>query len=109
MANESPRTGGVAVARTGDGTAVCRSATPKAGCATPKATSWWARASPAAYIVPRFVRAPMPRTMEVTCTDDACELDMFENHYTYDVPDEHGVGELVCPYCGGERLEEIEG
>jgi len=49
----------------------------------------------------------MPRTMEVKCVDDDCELDMFENHYTYDVADDHGVGDLHCPLCGGTDLEEI--
>jgi hypothetical protein len=33
---------------------------------------------------------------------------MFENHYTYDVPDEHAVDDLSCPYCGGAELVEIE-
>ena len=49
----------------------------------------------------------MPRTMEVKCTNAECELDMFENHYTYDVPDDHGVGDLICPYCAESDLEEI--
>jgi hypothetical protein len=30
------------------------------------------------------------------------------NHYTYDVPDEHSVADLTCPYCGGTELAEIE-
>lgn len=50
----------------------------------------------------------MPRTMEVKCTNADCELDMFENHYTYEVPDDHGVADLVCPYCRESDLEEIE-
>jgi hypothetical protein len=51
----------------------------------------------------------MPPTREVRCTSDDCFLDMFENHYTYDVPDEHGVEDLQCPVCGGsDCLEEIE-
>lgn len=51
----------------------------------------------------------MPPTMEVQCTNGACVLDMFENHYTYDVPDEHGVGDLQCPVCGrSDTLEAIE-
>lgn len=50
----------------------------------------------------------MPKTMEVRCPHDDCELDMFENHYTYDVPDAHSVGDLTCPYCGRGDLEEIE-
>jgi len=50
----------------------------------------------------------MPSTMEVKCTNDDCELDMFENHYTYAVPDDHGVADLVCPYCTESSLEEIQ-
>lgn len=51
----------------------------------------------------------MPRTLEVVCTDDACELDMFELHYTYDMPDEVGVTDFSCPYCGtSDSLSEIE-
>jgi hypothetical protein len=51
----------------------------------------------------------MPATKEVKCTATGCELDMFENHYTYDVPDDHGVGDLQCPYCGStDSLELIE-
>ena len=50
----------------------------------------------------------MPPTREVLCTDPACYLDMYEIHYTYDVPDEHTVADLVCPVCGGSGLEEIE-
>lgn len=50
----------------------------------------------------------MPPTLEVHCTDEACPLDMFENHYTYDVPDDHRVTDLACPYCGGtDCLQEI--
>jgi hypothetical protein len=41
----------------------------------------------------------MPKTEEITCTNEDCELDMFENHYTYDVPDDLSVDDLVCPYC----------
>jgi hypothetical protein len=50
----------------------------------------------------------MPPTKEVACLDADCFLDMFENHYTYDVPDDHSVADLVCPACGGSDLEEIE-
>jgi len=51
----------------------------------------------------------MPATLEVACTDDACELDMFELHYTYDMPDDVTVADFSCPYCSGvECLEEIE-
>jgi len=51
----------------------------------------------------------MPPTLEVKCTDPDCFLDMFENHYTYDVPENHGVEDLTCPVCGGsDCLEEIQ-
>lgn len=51
---------------------------------------------------------PMPATLEVRCTDDACEMDMFELHYTYDMPEEVGVADFVCPYCGEtDPLEAI--
>jgi len=51
----------------------------------------------------------MPKTVEVVCTDDGCELDMFEMHYTYDMPDDVGVTDFSCTYCGGtDCLEEIE-
>jgi hypothetical protein len=50
----------------------------------------------------------MPATLEVVCTDDDCELDMFELHYTYDMPDGVGVNDFACPYCGGtEALSEV--
>jgi hypothetical protein len=61
-----------------------------------------------------FLRSPaqqtsMPATKEIECVNDDCELDMFENHYTYDVPDDHEVADLSCPYCGEtETLHEIE-
>ncbi|MEM4781253.1 MAG: hypothetical protein QXG03_06820 [Halalkalicoccus sp.] len=51
----------------------------------------------------------MPATLEVVCTDDGCELDMFELHYTYDMPDDVGVTDFSCPYCGETApLEAIE-
>ncbi|MFB6360714.1 MAG: hypothetical protein ABEH59_05270 [Halobacteriales archaeon] len=51
----------------------------------------------------------MPATLEVRCTSEDCELDMFQLHYTYDMPDDVGVGDFACPYCGGmDCLEEIE-
>lgn len=50
----------------------------------------------------------MPPTLEVECTSDDCEIDMFELHYTYDMPDDVGVGDFVCPYCQStSELEEI--
>ncbi|MFC6731964.1 MULTISPECIES: hypothetical protein [unclassified Haladaptatus] len=51
----------------------------------------------------------MPKTLEVACTNDACELDMFELHYTYDMPDSVTVADFSCPYCErDDSLEEIE-
>ncbi|MDS0293542.1 DUF7559 family protein [Halogeometricum luteum] len=51
----------------------------------------------------------MPATLEVKCTDSDCEMDMFEMHYTYDMPDDVGVEEFACPYCRGtDCLEAIE-
>ena len=51
----------------------------------------------------------MPPTTEIKCTDPDCFLDMFENHYTYDVPEDHGVADLRCPACGtDDALEPIE-
>ncbi|ELY71547.1 hypothetical protein [Natrinema versiforme] len=51
----------------------------------------------------------MPPTEEIVCTDEDCFLDIFENHYTYDVPDDFSVSELSCPVCGGtDCLERVE-
>lgn len=51
----------------------------------------------------------MPRTFEVVCTDDDCELDMFQLHYTYDMPNDVGVSDFSCPYCGGTKaLSEVD-
>ena len=51
----------------------------------------------------------MPATLEVRCTNADCELDMFEMHYTYDMPDSVGVSDFSCPYCEETSpLEEIE-
>ena len=51
----------------------------------------------------------MPATLEVKCTNDDCELDMFEMHYTYDMPDDVGLADFECPYCTRtDTLEEIE-
>jgi hypothetical protein len=51
----------------------------------------------------------MPKTLEVACTHDDCTLDMFELHYTYDMPDGTGVDDFECPYCGHtDGLEEIQ-
>jgi len=51
----------------------------------------------------------MPKTMEIICSASSCDLDMFEVHYTYDMPDETSVADFSCPYCGtDDHLEEIE-
>lgn len=50
----------------------------------------------------------VPPTEEIKCLNDDCFLDMFENHYTYDVPDDYGIGDVTCPVCGGtDCLEGI--
>ena len=51
----------------------------------------------------------MPPTEEIACTNDDCYLDMVENHYTYDAPEDRGLSDLACPVCGGtDCLERIE-
>jgi hypothetical protein len=51
----------------------------------------------------------MPDTEELKCTSDDCELDMFENHYTYDVDDTLSVSDLSCPLCdSSDSLALIE-
>ena len=51
----------------------------------------------------------MPKTLELVCTDEDCELDMFELHYTYDMPDSVDISDFQCPYCRGtEALSEVE-
>ena len=51
----------------------------------------------------------MPATEEVVCTRPDCFVDMFENHYTYDRPDDLDVSALACPACGGsDCLERVE-
>ncbi len=42
----------------------------------------------------------MPKTVDIVCTAGDCELDMFELHYTYDMPAEVGIEDFQCPYCG---------
>ena len=51
----------------------------------------------------------MPKTLEVVCTRDDCDLDMMELHYRYSMPDGTGVEAFSCPYCGESGgLEAIE-
>ena len=46
--------------------------------------------------------------MEIKCQNERCELDMWENHYTYEIAEDHSVDDLCCPLCGTtEQLEEI--
>ncbi len=50
----------------------------------------------------------MPKTLEVVCNRDDCDLDMFELHYRYSMPDGTGVEAFSCPYCGeSDGLEAI--
>lgn len=48
----------------------------------------------------------MPKTLEVVCRRDDCDLDMFELHYEYSMPDDTGAESFVCPYC--ERSDGLE-
>lgn len=51
----------------------------------------------------------MPYTLEVKCNNKECELDMFELHYTYEMPSDVDVTDFVCPYCTETNyLEEIK-
>jgi hypothetical protein len=51
----------------------------------------------------------MPSTLEITCENDGCELDMIELHYTYDMDDSVTVKDFQCPYCGqSDCLREIK-
>ena len=51
----------------------------------------------------------MPPTEEIVCTADDCVLDIFENHYTYDIPEDFTVGDLSCPVCRGtDCLKPVE-
>ncbi len=42
----------------------------------------------------------MPKTLEVVCESSDCALDMFELHYTYEMPKDVDVEDFSCPYCG---------
>ena len=50
----------------------------------------------------------MPKTLEVVCTRDDCDLDMMQLHYRYSMPDGTGVEAFTCPYCGDDALEELD-
>jgi hypothetical protein len=50
----------------------------------------------------------MPKTLEIVCNREECDLDMFELHYRYSMPDGTGVESFACPYCGeSDGLEEL--
>lgn len=50
----------------------------------------------------------MPPTLEVAYANEACDLDMFELHYTYELVGEVTVSDLICPCCGQtEPLAEL--
>lgn len=52
---------------------------------------------------------PMPPTEEIVCTNEDCFLDLFEIHYTYDVPEDFDLSGLSCPVCDGTAcLERVE-
>lgn len=51
-------------------------------------------------ISPAVLAVDMPKTVDIVCTAADCELDMFELHYTYDMPAEVAVDDFQCPYCG---------
>jgi hypothetical protein len=53
------------------------------------------------------VEVRMPKTLEVVCTRDDCDLDMMELHYRYSMPDGTGAEAFSCPYCGADALEEL--
>jgi hypothetical protein len=62
-----------------------------------------------AFLVSADVQLGMPKTEEIKCTSQRCELDMFENHYTYDIDDDLSISDLQCPMCGGtDCLEAVE-
>jgi hypothetical protein len=58
-------------------------------------------------IIVAGVSTAMPKTVEAKCTNQECELDMMELHYTYDMSDDTTVDDFVCPYCQSETLDEI--
>lgn len=58
-------------------------------------------AAVAAFIGGLALRWVMPKTLEIVCADQDCELDMAELHYTYDMPEGTGPEDFECPYCGG--------
>ncbi len=60
------------------------------------------------FIVVAHSHMDMPRAPhDVACRNADCELDMFEVHHTHEMPDDVGVDDYNCPYCGSDELEEI--
>lgn len=51
----------------------------------------------------------MPPTLEVSCENPDCPLDMVELHYSYELSRaEVGVESFSCPYCGtSDGLREL--
>ncbi|WP_435195689.1 DUF7559 family protein [Natronomonas sp. EA1] len=49
----------------------------------------------------------MPKTLEIVCADEDCDLDLIELHYTYNMPSDTGAEAFSCPYCGGP-VEAVE-
>lgn len=61
-----------------------------------------------ALITFSVIRTRMPKTLEIVCNENDCDLDMFELHYEYSMPDGTGVEAFNCPYCGeSDELEEL--
>ena len=61
-----------------------------------------------ALITVSALHASMPKTLEIVCNREECDLDMFELHYRYSMPDGTGVESFACPYCGeSDGLEEL--
>lgn len=58
-------------------------------------------------IINAGVSVSMPKTVEAKCTNEECELDMIELHYTYDMSEDTTIDDFVCPYCRSDALEEI--
>ena len=48
----------------------------------------------------------MPPTLEAVCTNDDCDLDMVELHYTYELVDATAA-DFNCPRCGQASLEKL--
>jgi hypothetical protein len=50
-----------------------------------------------------------PRNINLAPNYVANTYSIKDNHYTYDIADDHSIADLSCPLCGGtECLEEIE-